>query len=546
MAGILLVGTQFNQAGLAQSMPHLTHQHGASQIIVDGRPFLVRGGELENSSASSPSYLDTIWPKVVAMHFNTVLAPVYWELIEPKEGNFDFRTVDSLLHGAQKHNVKLVLLWFGTWKNSMSCYVPGWVKRDEARFPRVARSDGSSVEILSALSASTLEADSRAFVALMKHLKEIDSMNHTIIMVQVENEVGMIPEPRDHSTLANAAFLSPVPSALTDYLMNNRDLLAPQLREAWASRGFKIGASWPDTFGTGAMTDELFTAWTEGHFTGQVAAQGKAIYPLPMFVNAALVRPGKLPGQYPSGGPLPHLFDIWHAAAPAIDFLSPDLYFPNFVEWANQYVRPGNPLFIPETGRVDADEMSANALYSYGELNAMGFSVYAPEFLKPQEQQALGNAYAIINQITPLILNNQGRGRMVGVRAPAQFDGTVDLTDQKFTLGDYTFSIQFKEPAPISVGAKAETDSPGAHGGLIIQLDSDDYLFAGTGMIITFGVHDSGQSIVGIDSIWEGNFVDGVWAPGRNLNGDDDNQGRYLRMPADKFTIRRVRLYHYR
>ncbi len=546
MAGILLAGTQFNQASLAQSMPHLAHQHGAYQIIVDGKPFLVRGGELENSSASNLSYLDTIWPKVVAMHFNTVLAPVYWQLIEPQEGNFDFRTVDGLLRGARKHNVKVVLLWFGTWKNSMSCYAPGWVKRDEARFPRAAQSDGSSLEILSALSTGTLEADSRAFVALMKHLREIDSVNHTVIMVQVENEVGMIPEPRDHSTLANAAFLSPVPSALTNYLSKNRDSLAPQIREAWATHGFKIGASWPDTFGPGIMTDELFNAWTEGRFTGQVAALGKAVYPLPMFVNAALVRPGKLPGQYPSGGPLPHLFDIWHAAAPAIDFLSPDLYFPNFVEWANQYVRPGNPLFIPETGRVDADEMSANALYSYGELNAMGFSVYAPEFLKSQEQQALGNAYAVINQLTSLILANQGTGRMVGVRAPAQFDGSVDLSEQKFTLGDYTFSVHFKEPAPISVGAKADADLPGAHGGLIIQLASDDFLIAGTGMIITFGVHDSGQSLAGIDSIWEGSFIDGVWVPGRNLNGDDDNQGRYLRMSTGKITIHRVRLYHYR
>jgi beta-galactosidase GanA len=546
MAGILLVCTQFIQALSAQSMPHLAHQHGASQIVVDGRPFLVRGGELENSSASNLAYLDTVWPKVVAMHFNTVLAPVYWQLIEPRDGDFDFRTVDGLLHGARKHDVKLVLLWFGAWKNSMSCYVPGWVKRDEARFPRVARSDGSSIEILSALSSGTLEADSRAFVALMKHLREIDSVNHTVIMVQVENEVGMIPEPRDHSALANAVFLSPVPSALTDYLSKNRDSLAPQLREAWATHGYKAGASWPDTFGTGAMTDELFTAWTEGHFTGQVAARGKAAYPLPMFVNAALVRPGKLPGQYPSGGPLPHLFDIWHAAAPAIDFLSPDLYFPNFVEWANQYVRPGNPLFIPETGRVDADEMSANALYAYAELNAMGFSVYAPEFLKSEEQQSLGDAYAIIKQLTPLILANQGTGRMVSIRAPSQFDGTVDLAPQQFTLGDYTFNVQFKEPAPISVGAKADTDSPGAHGGLIIQLDSDDFLVAGTGMIITFGVHDSGQSFAGIDSIWEGSFVDGVWTPGRNLNGDDDNQGRYLRMSAGKFTMRRVRLYHYR
>jgi beta-galactosidase GanA len=546
-AAVSLAGTQVLGAGPAQQpIPRIVHQHGVSQIVVDGEPFLIRGGELENSSASSLDYLDSIWPKVAAMHFNTVLAPVYWEAIEPEHGNFDFATVDGLIHGARKHNLKLVLLWFGTWKNSMSCYVPAWVKRDQDRFPRAQRADGASLEILSALSPETQEADSAAFVALMKHLKAIDSADRTVLMIQVENEVGMIPEPRDHGALANAAFLAPVPAPLTDYLSKNRDSLAPQLKQAWETHGSKAGANWPDTFGTGAMTDELFTAWTEGHFTGQVAARGKAVYPLPMFVNAALVRPGKLPGQYPSGGPLPHLFDIWRAAAPAIDFLSPDLYFPNFVEWAKQYDRPGNPLFVPETGRVDAAEMAANGFYAYGQLDAMGFSVYAPEFLKPEEQQALGDAYAVVSQLTPLILANQGTGRMVGLRAPSHFDGTADLTEQKFTLGDYTFNVRFKEPAPISVGAKAETEWPGAHGGVIIQLSAEEFLVAGTGMNIVFGVRDGVKSIAGIDSIWEGKVVDGVWKPGRNLNGDDDNQGRHLQLPPGKFSIRRVHLYMYR
>ncbi|HTX42702.1 MAG TPA: DUF5597 domain-containing protein [Acidobacteriaceae bacterium] len=533
------------RAQSAPSIPHLARNHGATQIIVDGKPFLVRGGELENSSASSLPYLSTLWPKITAMHFNTVIAPVYWQLIEPEESRFDFSTVDGLIQGARAHHVHLVLLWFGSWKNSMSCYVPDWIKNDPQRFPRAALPDGTSIEILSAFSANNLNADSAAFVALMKHLRAFDSAQHTVLMIQVENEVGMIPEARDHSAAANAAFLAPVPAALTHYLAQHRDTLAPGLRQAWESHGATTGANWPDTFGSGPATDELFTAWTEARYTGQVAARGKAVYPLPMYGNAALIRPGRLPGQYPSGGPLPHLFDIWRAAAPSIDFLSPDLYFPNFVAWARQYAIPGNPLFIPESGRADTANLGADAFYAYAQLNSMGFSVYAPEFLKPDEQKTLGDAYAILDQLTPLILANQGTGRLVGIRTPASFDGSADLAPQQFTLGNYVFHVRFTEPNPISIGAHTEPPIPGAHGGLILQLGPDDFLIAGTGMILTFGANGPAHEQAGIDSIWEGKFVNGIWTPGRNLNGDDDNQGRWLTLPPAEFTIRRLHLYRY-
>jgi beta-galactosidase GanA len=533
------------QVRAATPLPHLQQEHGATQLIVDGAPFLIRGGELENSSASSPAYMKAVWPKLAAMHLNTVLLPAYWELIEPQEGHFDFGSVDDAIAGARRHHMHLVLLWFGSWKNSMSSYAPAWVKRDRQRFPRAQRSDGTGMEILSALSPNNLEADSRAFAALMRHLRQGDTA-HTVIMVQVENEVGMIPEARDHGALANAAFVAPVPAALTGYLARHSGTLAPALKTAWKAHGYRSGADWPDTFGKSPATDELFTAWTEGRYTGQIAARGKAIYPLPMFVNAALVRPGKQPGQYPSGGPLPHLFDIWHAAAPAIDFFSPDIYFPNFVEWANRYARPGKPFFIPETGRVNAAQMGANALYAFAQIDALGFSPYAPEYLSPDEAGTMGAVYTLLDHLTPLILAKQGTGKMVGIRAPAQFDGGVILDTQHFTLGDYTFAVHFREPPPISVGAKTETAIPGAHGGLIIQLAPDEFLVAGSGMIVNFGTHGPGAPIAGIQSVQEGKFVNGAWVRGRILNGDDTNQGRYLRIPAGEFSVRRVWLYRYR
>lgn len=532
------------EEGAAAKLPHLASRNGTTQLMVDGTPFLIRGGELENSTASSLAVLDKSWPGLVAMHFNTVLAPAYWELIEPQENRFDFKSVDGLLDGARQRGLHVVLLWFGSWKNSMSSYTPAWVKRDEHRFCRAQRSDGSGMEVLSAFCADNLAADSKAFAALMRHLSAADK-NHTVLMVQVENEVGMIPEARDHGAAANAAFTAPVPKALIDYLGAHRQTLTPELKSAWEAHGAKTDANWEETFGPGPWTDEFFTAWSEGLYTGKVAAAGKAVYPLPMFVNAALVRPGRLPGQYPGGGPLPHLFDIWHAAAPAVDFLSPDLYFPNFVEWAEKYHHPGNPLFIPETGRVSAAQMGANAFYALGQLNVMGFSPYAPDQFSKEDAANLGQAYDVLQQLENLIAPRQGTDRLAGIVVPFDFTGTPDLRPQKLTMGGYVFDVRFKRPPPVSIGAQEETEIPGAHGGIILQTGPDEFIIAGTGLMMTFAVANDAKAMAGIESITEGRYLKGRWRPGRVLNGDDNNQGRNLRLPSGEFGIRRLRLYQY-
>ncbi len=306
---------------VAPPILQLRQEHGATQLIVDGKPFLAIGGELNNSSASSTAFMKPIWPKLAAMKFNTVILPAYWELIEPQEGKFDFRSVDVLIENARKNNMRVVLLWFGSWKNSMSSYVPAWVKRDQQRFPRAMNASGKSIELLSALSEANLEADTRAFVALMNHVRAVDGARHTVIMVQPENEVGMVEEAREHSPAANAAYAAAVPAGLTDYLAKHKDTLVPALKAAWEAHGSKVGASWEDTFGPGIATEELFDAWTQALYTGKVAAAGKAVYRLPMYANAALIRPGWLPGQYVSGGPLPHLIDVWRAAPPSLDLL---------------------------------------------------------------------------------------------------------------------------------------------------------------------------------------------------------------------------------
>src|SRR5690606_9775274 len=248
------------------------------------------------------------------------------------------------------HGLRLVLLWFGTWKNCMSCYVPAWVKADQGRFPRVQGRDGRGVEILSPFSEENVRADADAFRALMRRLRQVDR-GHTVIMVQVENEIGMIPEARDHSETATRLYQGAVPSELTAYLGERGVELASEVRERWERHGRRMEGSWEEVFGPGLETEEIFMAWHFARYVERVASEGKEELPLPMFVNAALIRPGYLPGQYSSGGPLPHLIDIWRAGAPSIDFLAPDIYFHNFVEWCRRYDAAGNPLFIPETRR---------------------------------------------------------------------------------------------------------------------------------------------------------------------------------------------------
>jgi beta-galactosidase GanA len=518
-------------------LPHLERQGTATQLIVDGKPFLMLGGELHNSSSSSLDYMKPIWPELKQMNLNTVLTPVSWELIEPEEGKFDFTLVDGLIRGARENDLHLVFLWFGSWKNCMPSYTPAWVKTGQQRFSRAQRSNGRGLEILSPFSDTNCDADTRAFAALMKHLREFDGRKHTVIMVQVENEIGMIPEARDHSAMANEAYSAPVPKALMDYLEQHRNTLAPELYQLWEKTGFKTSGAWEEVFGPGIETEDMFMAWFFARYTDHVAAAGKAEYPLPMYVNAALNRPGTKPGQYASGGPLPYLMDTWKAGAPHIDIISPDIYFTDFADWCEKYHRPGNPLFIPETR-----PLPANLLYALGQFDAMGVSPFGieDEFSKtpPANSPSIAQTYKTLAELSPLILENQGKPTMAGV--------WLDQSNQtqQATLGDYTLKVAHDYTWAYSKGY-GQTNNWPRLGGLIISTAPDEYIIAGSGLVVTFTSNVPNEPIAGILRIDEGHFVNGRWVPGRLLNGDENHQGRHLSLPPDQCGIQRVKLYSY-
>ncbi len=531
---VFLAAVTVSSAREKAGIPHLQRQGTATQLIVHDKPFLMLGGELGNSSASNLAYMAPVWPKLKAMGLNTVLMPAYWELIEPEEGTFAFTLLDDLIASARKNDLKIVLLWFGSWKNSMSCYAPRWVKTDQKRFPRARTSEGEPLEILTPFSDENRNADARAFTALMKHLRSMDGTQHTVVMVQVENEIGMIPQARDYCAEAEQAFARPVPAELMTYLQQHRDSLSRDLREAWTGAGMKTSGSWEQVFGKGLPADEIFTAWHFAAYANYVTRAGKKEYPLPMYVNAALIRPNYKPGQYPSGGPLPHLMDVWRAGAPQIDFLAPDIYFKTFAEWLGRFDWDGNAIFVPE---VDRTQSVANAFYAFARHNAMGYNPFSIESVENPAHNEFTSGYAVLRQLAPLILQHQGKGTMTGFL----LDSAAQSAE--IPLGGYVFTVKHEYTWPYA--PHPEGPSP-RYGGMIIMTAPDEFYIAGTGVVVTFQPSSNDGARAGIASMDEGSFVNGKWAAGRRMNGDQDHQGRHLNLPGGEYGIQKVRLYRYK
>ncbi|RIV46533.1 mannonate dehydratase [Flagellimonas pelagia] len=517
-------------------MPHLIQKGHTTQLIVDDAPFIVLGGELGNSSFTSVEYMESIWPKLKAMNLNTVLAPIYWELMEPEEGKFDFQLMDQLVDKAREHDLKLILLWFGSWKNSMSSHAPSWVKKDQERFPRIKDDEGNSHEILSPFGKNNLTADLKAYEALMQHIKELDGNEHTIIMVQTENEIGMLPSARDHHPMANEKFQQEVPEELLHYLKDRKEELVPEFYQVWGENGFKTTGTWEEVFGKGTRTDEIFMAWFYAKYTNAIVEAGKKIHPLPMYVNAALNRPNTQPGKgYPSAGPLPHIMDVWLAGGASIDFLSPDFYFPNIEHWCDLYTRQDNPLFIPEH-RFD-QTVSAKALFTIGHYESLGFSPFSIESTEQPGDEDLGKVYALVHQMTPLIGKHHGQGKIDGV--------LLDKEKQESTLNFGNYELMVRHSHTLGWEASSSNEKWAPAGAILVQTSENEFYVAGSGIVVTFNNLKDPSKTTGILKDEEGRFEEGQWKVVRHLNGDQTHQGRHVRIFLNDYSIQRFELYDY-
>lgn len=531
-------------------IPHLEKQGTAVRLVVQGKPFLLIAGELHNSTAGGLNYMRPVWKKMAGKNLNSVIASVSWELVEPEEGKFDFTLVDSMIAGAREANLKLVLIWFASWKNSSSVYIPSWIKKDYEQYPRVKDEQGKPLEILSTFSNASVEKDAAAFAALIYHIKEVDSKQQTVVMMQVENEVGINDHlgkiagnaRRDFSEKANAAYDGPVPKELIDYLVDQKEKLFPELNKVWTENGSKTSGSWEEIFGKSKFkpdpkdwkfysyyTEELFMAWNYARYIGKVAAAGKKEYPLPMYVNAWLKQPFTYwPGRYPSGGPLPQVIDIWRAAAPAIDFIAPDIYTDEFIWVCKEYTRSGNPLFIPETkgGKVGA----ARAFYVFGEYGAGCFAPFGIDNIRYAENDTIDETYDILRKMAPVILEYQGKGAMRGILVDTKFPV------QRFEMGEYSIEVKLGGSSDVA-------------GGLIIQTGKQEFICTGRAFDVFFIPKDSIMRVA-VDAVDEGTFSEGKWTTERRLNGDEVHastwDGTGLILPDNRISIQRISLYRYK
>ncbi|AVY67307.1 beta-galactosidase [Xanthomonas translucens pv. undulosa] len=500
----------------AEEMPRYVSRDGHHALFVDGAPYSIMAAQLHNSSAW-PQVLPQALDAVQALHANTVEAPVYWEQFEPEPGRYDYRNVDALVEQSRARGLRLIVLWFGTWKNGQMHYVPEWIKRDPATYPRMRDAKGEPVDVLSPHAPANVQADARAFAALMQHLRKIDAGRYTVIAVQVQNEPGAIGTVRDHGAAGERAFDAAVPA----------DVL---------QRLGKPAGSWRQVFASDA--EEMFSAWSNASYIQQVAAAGKAAYPLPLYVNTWLRYKGRTkPGEeYPAGGATWNVFDLWRLATPAIDFIGTDIYTSDYDEYTKvvgQYVRADNPAWVSETGFE-----AATAPYHFHVLGrgGIGFSVFGIDGNedRPDNQAAIA-AHAAGFGLLASLQRELAAGAFAG-RLQAAVE-KVGVPKQSLRFGAWQAQVSFGAPgwgeAPAILPGTAQHDGRA----LVLELQPNVFLVTGFNSRVEF-VRDRADGKYGqLLRVEKGRYVDGQWQVVRLLNGDETDYGLNFRR-SDPYVLR--------
>ncbi len=559
--------------------PCITEKGNQKVLLVDGKPFIMLAGEVHNSDSSSPAYMEQIWKIAEELGMNSLLLPVTWEMVEPVEGEFHFEVLDQLIDQAREHGMKIGLLWFGSFKNAECMYAPEWVKRDLERFHRGQIVKGKNkagrrvsptlpvtipYTTISYLSENAMQADARAFGKMMQHVREYDEAYGTVITVQVENETGLLGNAREVSDEADAAFAGEVPQEFASYIRSHTEYMEEDIRaavEAGAEKG-----SWSEVFG--AVAEEIFSAYHVASFVEYVAKAGKDAYELPMAANCWLDKAADTPGDYPSGGPVARVHEVWDYCAPSIDVYCPDIYVPYFNKVCDRFVKSGtNPLYIPEA--ATHSYAAPRMVYTVGHYHAMcyspfgfddigkpfsaaqgylfGMDVTDPALKTPQNFEEYAALGKILREAMPLLAERYGTTDLQAVCAEREAEKKKSLglpedmnpmermlaeaaAATKMIFGDLGVSAGF--------GGMMRPRNDGAL--LVCRTKENEVYMIGEQCDIQLFSTDSEKTNLDILRLEEGTFENGVFVPGRRFNGDETAQ-----LKLDKPGVLRLQWFTY-
>ncbi len=559
--------------------PCIAEKGNQKVLLVDGKPFIMLAGEIHNSDSSSPAYMEQIWKIADDLGMNSLLLPVTWEMVEPVEGEFHFEVLDQLIDQAREYGMKIGILWFGSFKNAECMYAPEWVKRDLERFHRGQIVKGKNkagrrvsptlpvtipYTTISYLSENAMQADARAFGKMMQHVCEYDEAEGTVITVQVENETGLLGNAREVSDEADAAFAGEVPQEFASYMRSHTAYMEEDIRaavEAGAEKG-----SWSEVFG--AAAEEIFSAYHVASFVEYVAKAGKDAYDLPMTANCWLDKAADTPGDYPSGGPVARVHEVWDYCAPSIDVYCPDIYVPYFNKVCDSFIKSGtNPLYIPEA--ATHSYAAPRMVYTVGHYHAMcyspfgfddigkpfsaaqgylfGMDVTDPALKTPQNFEEYAALGKILREAMPLLAERYGTTDLQAVCAEREAEKKKSLglpedmnpmermmaeaaATTKMIFGDLGVSAGF--------GGMMRPRNDGVL--LVCRTKENEVYMIGEQCDIQLFSADSEKTNLDILRVEEGTFENGAFVPGRRFNGDEAAQ-----LKLDKPGVLRLQWFTY-
>lgn len=505
-------------------------------LFRDGEtPFFPLGLQCCNSSAFNASEMKAFWDSVAFTGVNTVEIPVYWETFEPEQNLFCYEFVDECLRQADLYDVKVIFLWFGSWKNGTSKYAPTWIKENPGKYKRVVTYEGIVTNILSPYCRENLEADKAAFLKLVQYIEQNNRKKNRVIGIQIENEPGMMMRgDRDCGPIAETLFQEEVPDEVKSVVFHHE---LGEVTDIWKEKGALTDGCWTDLFGEKA--GEYFSVFGIASYIQELAAEAKRITDLTMIVNVWTDNVGwDEPGvDYPAGGPVSKVLGLWKMFAPDVDVVGLDNYKldrEGYLQDCQRYSKYGNPLFLPESHAWD-EANSQTMFWAVGRYKAKGLFLFGPEAMysdtgeiKPCSAEIIKSIKALVSiqSVLPHFINSGG------IWAVVQED---KMTEQKICQGDAYIRIFFEfERTDYHHGYFGTKHGKGR--GLLLRENANTYYAVGEGINISIrqnsGILYSRQRMdkyIGYKKVEEGYFdKQGRWICTRRRNGDESDYGIWV------------------